>query len=76
MVSPQQRAVIVGGGIMGADIAAIFAVGGHAVDVVQRPGKTRDSLGERIAKAVAQLDGSAADVFPRDTLSDVPWEDA
>jgi len=28
----QQRAVIVGGGIMGADIAAIFVGGGHAVD--------------------------------------------
>jgi prephenate dehydrogenase len=51
----QQRAVIVGGGIMGADIAAIFAAGSHAVDVVQRPGKTRDSLDERIAKAIAQL---------------------
>ncbi len=29
----QQRAVIVGAGIMGSDIAAIFAGGGHAVDV-------------------------------------------
>jgi len=27
----QQRAVIVGGGITGADIAAIFAARGHAV---------------------------------------------
>jgi 3-hydroxybutyryl-CoA dehydrogenase len=76
MVSLQQRAVIVGGGIMGADIAAIFAAGGHAVDVVQRPGKTRDSLGERIAKAVAQLGGTATEVVPRDTMADVPWEDA
>lgn len=38
MVSPQQRAVIVGGGIMAADITEIFAAGGHAVEVVQRPG--------------------------------------
>jgi len=72
----QQRAAIVGGGIMGADIAAIFAAGGHAVDVVQRPGKTRDSLEERIAKAIAQLDGSDTDVVPHDAISDVPWEDA
>jgi len=28
----QQRTVIVGGRIVGADIAAIFAGGGHAVD--------------------------------------------
>jgi 3-hydroxybutyryl-CoA dehydrogenase len=75
MLSPQQRAVIVGGGIMGADIAAIFAAGGYAVDVVQRRGKTRDSLDERIAKAIAQLGGSATDVVPRDALSDVPWKD-
>ena len=47
MVSPQQRAVIVGGGIMGADIVAIFAAGDDVVAVVQRPGKTRDSLDER-----------------------------
>jgi 3-hydroxybutyryl-CoA dehydrogenase len=76
MTSPQRRAVIVGGGMMGADIAAIFACGGHAVDVVQRPGKTRDSLAARIAKAIAQLDGAAADVVPRDALSDVSWADA
>jgi len=72
----QQRAVIVGGGIMGADIAAIFAAGGHTVDIVQRPGKSRDSLDQRVAKAVAQLDRSTGDVVPRDALSDVPWKDA
>jgi 3-hydroxybutyryl-CoA dehydrogenase len=72
----QQRAVIVGGGIMGADIAAIFAAGGYAVDVVQRPGKARESLEERIAKAVAQLGSPAGDVAPRDMLSDVPWKEA
>lgn len=76
MVSPQQRAVIVGGGIMGADIAAIFAARGHAADVVQRPGKTRDLLGDRISKAIAQLGGPAGDVVPRNALSDVPWKDA
>lgn len=72
----QQRAVIVGGGIMGADIAAIFAAGGHAVDVVQRPGKTRNSLDERIAKAIAQVGSSVSDVVPRNAPSDVPWKDA
>jgi len=71
----QQRAVVVGGGMMGADIAAIFASGGHPVDVVQRPGKTRDSLGARLAKAAAQLGGSDRMAVPRDALADVPWSD-
>ena len=44
----QRRAVIVGGGTMGADVAAIFAAGGMGVDIVQRPGKTRDTLRERV----------------------------
>ena len=71
----KQRAVIVGGGMMGADIAAIFACGGHPVDVVQRPGKTRDSLGGRFAKAAMQLGGSDTKVVARDALADVPWSD-
>jgi 3-hydroxyacyl-CoA dehydrogenase len=62
MVSPHQRAVIVGGGVMGADIAAIFTAGGHAVDVVQRPGRTRDSLEVRVRKARAQLGSPATAV--------------
>src|SRR6185436_5761384 len=71
----QQRAVIVGGGMMGADIAAIFASGGLPVDVVQRPGKTRGSFGERFAKAAAQLGGSHRKAVLRDALGDVPWSD-
>jgi 3-hydroxybutyryl-CoA dehydrogenase len=75
-VASQQRVVIVGGGVMGADIAALFAAGSFEVDVVQRPGKTRDSLPARFARSVAQLGGSAGAMTPRDSLGDVPWPDA
>jgi len=69
-----ERAVIIGGGTMGADIAAIFAAGGMGVDIVQRPGKTRDSLPERLARSVAELGGVLRpDVVLHDAPRDVPW---
>ena len=71
-----ERAVIIGGGTMGADVAAIFAAGGMSVDIVQRPGKTRDSLRERFARSVAELGGVQPDVSLHDAPRDVPWQQA
>ena len=68
-----KRAVIIGGGTMGADVAAIFAAGGMGVDIVQRPGKTRDSLRERFARSVAELGSTQQDASLHDALRDVPW---
>ena len=73
---PNKRAVIVGGGTMGADIAAIFAAGGMPVDVVQRPGKTRDSLRARITRSVKELGAGAANACLLDSLRDVNWTEA
>ena len=61
---------------MGADVAAIFAAGGMGVDIVQRPGKTRDSLRERFARSVAELGGGQPDVSLHDALRDVAWKNA
>ena len=69
-----KRAVIIGGGTMGADVAAIFAAGGMGVDIVQRPGKTRDSLRERFVRSVAELGGTQPDVSLHDTPREVPWQ--
>jgi 3-hydroxybutyryl-CoA dehydrogenase len=71
---PHKRAVIIGGGTMGADVAAIFAAGGMGVDIVQRPGKTRDSLRERFVRSVAELGGAQPDVSLHDTPREVPWQ--
>jgi 3-hydroxybutyryl-CoA dehydrogenase len=71
-----KRAVIVGGGTMGADVAAIFAAGGMGVDIVQRPGKTRDSLPERFARSVTELGSAGNDASLHDALRDVPWRHA
>jgi 3-hydroxybutyryl-CoA dehydrogenase len=73
-MSLQKRAVIVGGGTMGADVAAIFAAGGMGVDIVQRPGKTRDSLPTRFARSMAELGGAGNDASLHDTLREVPWQ--
>lgn len=71
-----QRAVVIGGGTMGADIAAIFAAGGMPVDVVQRPGKTRDSLRSRIDRSLAELGAGYGDVTLHDAVQTVRWQDA
>jgi len=73
---PNNRAVILGGGTMGADVAAIFAAGGMGVDIVQRPGKTRDSLQARVARSVGELGAAKFDLLLHDTLRDVAWKDA
>lgn len=73
---PNKRAVILGGGTMGADVAAIFAACGWGVDIVQRPGKTRDSLQARVARSVDELGAATTDVSLRDALRDVAWKDA
>ena len=71
-----KRAVIIGGGTMGADVAAIFAAAGMGVDIVQRPGKTRDSLRERVARSVAELGETRQDISLHDVLRDVSWQQA
>ena len=75
-MSLHKRAVVLGGGTMGADVAAIFAAGGMGVDIVQRPGKTRDSLRERFARSVTELGVGLPDVSLHDAPRDVPWSQA
>jgi 3-hydroxybutyryl-CoA dehydrogenase len=69
------KAVVIGGGIMGCDIAAIFAAGGCAVQAVEPGLRARQSLGERCAEAVRALD-CGPDVGALNvvaTLNEVEW---
>jgi 3-hydroxybutyryl-CoA dehydrogenase len=61
---------------MGADLAAMFAAGGMSVDLVQRPGKTRDSLQARVTRSLSELNATKMDVAMHDVLQDVPWREA
>jgi 3-hydroxybutyryl-CoA dehydrogenase len=66
--------VMVGGGTMGADIAAIFLAGGWTTRVVEPDAARWDAARARIRRSVGQIGGgkgSAATFHP--TLQDIDW---
>ena len=68
---------IIGGGIMGGDIATSFAVASWDVHVMSPSQKTRDALAGRVAKGLDRLGadaalGSAVRVYSE--LAQVPWD--
>jgi 3-hydroxybutyryl-CoA dehydrogenase len=70
--------VIIGGGIMGGDIAIIFAAGGWNVHVMSPSQKTRDALPARIQTGLAKLGADAVkakNVKTYSKLDDIPWRD-
>lgn len=72
----QQQAVIIGGGIMGGDIAIIFAAAGWKVHVMSPSQKTRDALGPRIVAGLEKLGAPAShaqNVATYPALGDIPW---
>ena len=67
---------IIGGGIMGCDIAAIFAAGGWQVHVLSPTPATREGLPARLRKALLALDADPAlceRVQTHAQLQDLPW---
>ncbi|MBM3356586.1 MAG: 3-hydroxyacyl-CoA dehydrogenase family protein [Betaproteobacteria bacterium] len=72
------HAAIVGGGIMGGDIAIIFAAGGWNVHVMSPSPKTREALPSRLAAGLKQLGAPGANAALLKTyraLVDLPWTD-
>lgn len=55
MREQQLEVAVIGGGIMGADVMALFGASGCTVHAVVRPGANQDSLPRRFAHAVEQL---------------------
>jgi 3-hydroxybutyryl-CoA dehydrogenase len=78
-MSKQNSSVaIIGGGIMGGDVAIVFAAAGWNVHVMSPSQKTRDALPARIAAGLAKLSapaGSAARVKTHAALDTLPWRD-
>ncbi len=67
---------IIGGGIMGGDIATIFAAGNWNVHVMSPSVKTRDALPARVAAGLQKLGADAANSARVKTyayLAAVPW---
>ena len=73
-----KNAAIVGGGIMGGDIAIVLAAGGWNVHVMSPSQKTRDALLARIAAGLTKLaapQANAGNVKTSARLEDLPWKD-
>lgn len=77
-MAPKQSGVaIIGGGIMGGDIATIFAAGGWSVHVMSPSGKTRDALPARLDAGLAKLAADPAKsalVRTYASLEAMPWQ--
>ena len=78
MATQQHTAAIIGGGIMGGDVAIVFAAGGWNVHVMSPSQNTRDALPARVAAGLSKLAAPAshaAKVKTHARLADVPWRD-
>ncbi len=72
---PGQLAII-GGGTMGADIAAVFLAGGWQVHVMSPSASTREGLPDRVARALAKLDAppqATLQLGVHATVDALPW---
>ena len=69
--------LIVGGGIMGAGIAAIFTAAGQPVQVVSPSAVTRESLATRVASAAGQIgsDTPAGRLRACASLAEADWDE-
>ena len=78
MALKRSGVVIIGGGIMGGDIATIFAAGNWAVHVMSPSAKTRAALPARVAAGLGKLGADAklaANVKTYDNLETIVWKD-
>lgn len=78
MTQKTSTVAIIGGGIMGGDVAVVFAAAGWNVRVMSPSQKTRDALPARLAAGLKKL-GAPAPAADRvttcATLADLPWQD-
>jgi 3-hydroxybutyryl-CoA dehydrogenase len=78
MANRKSNVVVVGGGIMGGDIAIIFAAGGWDVHVMSPSQKTRDALPARMEAGLKKLGADASragSVKAHARLEDIAWKD-
>ena len=76
-MSQASHVVIVGGGIMGGDIATVFAAKGWRVHVMSPSQKTRDALGARLSAGLKKVNADAAcakNVAVYTKLEDIAWQ--
>ena len=75
-MSQASQVALIGGGIMGGDIATVFAAKGWQVHVMSPSQKTRDALGARLAAGLKKVNADAAcanNVAVYVRLEDIAW---
>ena len=76
MAQQQSHVVIIGGGIMGGDIASVYAAGVWKVHVVSPSQKTRDALAARVKGGLDKLGADAAlaqNVTTHEKFEELDW---
>jgi 3-hydroxybutyryl-CoA dehydrogenase len=77
-MAQQRTAAIIGGGIMGGDIAIVFAACGWHVHVMSPSQKTRDALPARVSAGLRKLaapPAHAGNVRTYARIEELPWSD-
>src|SRR3954468_24936284 len=76
MAETSRAVAVIGGGTMGADIAATFAAHGWTAHIVNPHDRMRETLPQRLRAAMEKLRASYDDAkFPlHDTIGTLPWE--
>ena len=75
-MSQASQVVIIGGGIMGGDIATVFAAKGWKVHLMSPSQKTRDALAARLSAGLTKINANAAcakNVVTYARLEDIAW---
>jgi 3-hydroxybutyryl-CoA dehydrogenase len=78
MAQERTRVVIIGGGIMGGDIATVYAANDWSVHVMSPSARTRDALPARVAAGLSKLGADAArakNVTAHATLKEIDWSE-
>ena len=76
MAQERSHVVIIGGGIMGGDIATVYAASGWNVHVMSPSAKTREALPARTVAGIAKLGADAAlakNVTTYASLGEIDW---
>jgi 3-hydroxybutyryl-CoA dehydrogenase len=75
---PENKGIVIGGGTMGADIAAIFAGNGWDVEIVEPNEAMRESLESRVKASAAEIETGKplGKVRVRAAIGDIDWSGA
>jgi len=75
---PENKGIVIGGGTMGADIAAIFAGNGWDVEIVEPNEAMRASLESRVKASAAEIDAAKplGEIRVRAAIGDIDWSSA